>query len=80
MSQTTRVYADKASEAADRAQEKVSELANRASARAHEAGDTVRDYGHRAADSVEETVHDRPLMTILGAVGIGLLIGALLKR
>lgn len=40
----------------------------------------ARVYGHRAADRMERQVKERPLVSILAALGIGALLGRLLTR
>ncbi len=71
---------DKAAKYANTAQEKIGDAVDEASARVRDASDTVRDYTNRAADRVEESVHNYPLSTVAGAVAIGFLLGAVLKR
>jgi ElaB/YqjD/DUF883 family membrane-anchored ribosome-binding protein len=65
---------------ANRAEEKFDRAADKASARVSEAGTAVRDYGNQAVDKLEETVQDRPMATIAGAVALGFVLGVLLKR
>jgi ElaB/YqjD/DUF883 family membrane-anchored ribosome-binding protein len=80
MAQTDRTYADKASQMANRAERKFEHVADHASARINEAGDAVRDYSKQAADKIEDSIHDRPMATIAGAVALGVVLGVLLKR
>jgi ElaB/YqjD/DUF883 family membrane-anchored ribosome-binding protein len=80
MAHTATNYADKASKMANRAEEKIERVADKASARVNEAGNAVRDYGNQAVDKLEESVHDRPMATIAGAVALGFVLGVLLKR
>lgn len=80
MAQTATNYADKASKMANRAEEKFESVADKASARVNEAGNAVREYGNQAVDKLEETVQDRPMATIAGAVALGFVLGVLLKR
>ena len=80
MAHTATNYADKASKMANRAEEKFERAADKASARVNEAGNAVREYGNQAVDKLEESVHDRPMATIAGAVALGFVLGVLLKR
>ncbi len=70
----------KASEYADRAQEKLNEAGEMVSERAKQAGKAVRDYSDRAVEKVDESVREYPLATLAGAVAIGFVLGAILKR
>lgn len=70
----------KASEVADRAQEKLGEAYDEVSARAGEARDAVRDYANQAADKLDDSLKNRPMTTLVGAVAIGFLLGAIWKR
>jgi ElaB/YqjD/DUF883 family membrane-anchored ribosome-binding protein len=80
MAHTATNYADKASKMANRAEEKFESVADKASARVNEAGNAVRDYGNQAVEKLEESVQDRPMATIAGAVALGFVLGVLLKR
>jgi ElaB/YqjD/DUF883 family membrane-anchored ribosome-binding protein len=40
----------------------------------------ARDRGGHAVETVEETIEDRPFVSVLAAFGIGVLIGTLLGR
>lgn len=71
---------NKATEVADRAQEKFSEAVDEVSVRAREARDAVRDYGNQAADKLDESLRTRPMTTLVGAVAVGFLLGAIWKR
>lgn len=71
---------NKASEVADRAQEKVNEAVDEVSARTKEARDAVRDYANLAADKLDESIQTRPMSTLIGAVAVGFVLGALWKR
>jgi ElaB/YqjD/DUF883 family membrane-anchored ribosome-binding protein len=42
--------------------------------------DTVRERGQAAADSLAEQIQDRPLTSVGIALGVGLVLGALLRR
>ena len=50
----------------------------------HDAGergrDAVTDFSESIGSTVEETVRSRPLATVAVALGLGVLVGALLRR
>ncbi|NVO16938.1 MAG: DUF883 family protein [Rhodoplanes sp.] len=50
----------------------------------HDAGergrDAVTDFAESIGSTVEETVRSRPLTTVAVALGLGVLVGALLRR
>ncbi|MFZ1883031.1 MAG: hypothetical protein WAU53_05375 [Rhodoplanes sp.] len=50
----------------------------------HDAGergrDAVTDFSESIGSTVEETVRSRPLTTVAVALGLGVLVGALLRR
>jgi ElaB/YqjD/DUF883 family membrane-anchored ribosome-binding protein len=71
---------NKASEVADRASEKMDEAMDEVSVRAREARDAVRDYANQAADKLDESIQTRPMSTLIGAVAVGFVLGALWKR
>jgi ElaB/YqjD/DUF883 family membrane-anchored ribosome-binding protein len=71
---------NKASEVADKAQEKMDEAIDEVSVRAKEARDAVRDYANQAADKLDESIQTRPMTTLIGAVAVGFVLGALWKR
>jgi ElaB/YqjD/DUF883 family membrane-anchored ribosome-binding protein len=48
--------------------------------RAREAGDAVRDYANQAADVLDDSIQNRPMTTLLGAIAFGFVLGALWKR
>jgi len=50
------------------------------SVRAREARDAVRDYANQAADKLDESIQQRPMSTLIGAVAVGFVLGALWKR
>ncbi len=69
-----------ASDLADRGAEYAERAYDEVSVRAREAGDAVRDYANRAADTLDESIQERPMTTLLGAVAFGFVLGALWKR
>jgi ElaB/YqjD/DUF883 family membrane-anchored ribosome-binding protein len=71
---------NKASDVADKAQEKMDEAIDEVSVRAKEARDAVRDYANQAADKLDESIQTRPMTTLIGAVAVGFVLGALWKR
>jgi ElaB/YqjD/DUF883 family membrane-anchored ribosome-binding protein len=71
---------NKASDMASRAQETLEDAADEVQARAKEAGDTVRRYANEAADRLDESLQTRPMTTLIGAVVVGFVLGALWKR
>jgi ElaB/YqjD/DUF883 family membrane-anchored ribosome-binding protein len=71
--------ADKAGQFADRAAERAGEAYDEVAARAQEAGNVVRDYAGKAADTLDDSIHNRPMATLLGAVAVGFVVGALWK-
>jgi ElaB/YqjD/DUF883 family membrane-anchored ribosome-binding protein len=40
----------------------------------------VRDYANQAADKLDESLKERPMTTLIGAVAVGFLLGAIWKR
>jgi ElaB/YqjD/DUF883 family membrane-anchored ribosome-binding protein len=42
--------------------------------------DSAKKHGLEMADTLEEQIHEHPLATVGAAFGIGLLVGALLRR
>lgn len=71
---------NKATEVADRASEKMDQAMDEVSVRAREARDAVRDYANQAADKLDESIQTRPMSTLIGAVAVGFILGALWKR
>jgi ElaB/YqjD/DUF883 family membrane-anchored ribosome-binding protein len=71
---------NKASDMASKAQEKLEGAADEVQMRAREAGDTVRRYANEAADRLDESLQARPMTTLIGAVAVGFVLGALWKR
>jgi ElaB/YqjD/DUF883 family membrane-anchored ribosome-binding protein len=69
----------KASEVVDSAQEKFGEAYDEVSARAVEAGDAVREYAHQAGGMLDESLKTRPIQTLIGAVAVGFVLGAIWK-
>ena len=72
--------ADKASDMIDRASERASEAYDEVADRAREGADAVRDYANRAADALDDSLQNRPMTTLLGAIAFGFVLGALWKR
>ena len=70
----------KAADMADRAQEKIEDAVDEVQARAKEARDTAREYANKAADKLDESLQTRPMTTLIGAVAVGFVLGALWKR
>lgn len=66
-------------DAGDTIESKANEFADRATDKAKEAAEAARYYAEKGAEKVEETVHQYPLATIVGAAVAGLLVGALLR-
>ena len=77
---TANRLADKASDIADRVSDKAQDAYDEVSVRAREAGDAVRDYASTAADALDDSLQNRPMTTLLGAVAFGFVLGALWKR
>jgi ElaB/YqjD/DUF883 family membrane-anchored ribosome-binding protein len=77
---TANRLADKASDMIDRASDRASDAYDEVSVRAREAGDAVRDYANQAADVLDDSIQNRPMTTLLGAVAFGFVLGALWKR
>jgi len=71
---------DKAGDVMDRASEKAEEAYDEVAMRAREARDAVRDYGNQAADMLDDSIQNRPMTTIVGAIAFGFVLGALWKR
>ncbi len=65
---------------ADTAKEKIGEAVDEVQTRAKEAGDMVRDYANQAADKLDESLKTRPMTTLVGAMAVGFVLGALWKR
>ena len=80
MAQTTYQKGKSALEdAGDTAGSKANELADRASDKTKEAAESARHYAEKGAQMVEETVHQYPIATVVGAAVAGLIVGALLR-
>jgi ElaB/YqjD/DUF883 family membrane-anchored ribosome-binding protein len=77
---TANRLADKASDMIDRASDRASDAYDEVSVRAREAGDAVRDYANQAADVLDDSIQNRPMTTLLGAIAFGFVLGALWKR
>jgi ElaB/YqjD/DUF883 family membrane-anchored ribosome-binding protein len=71
---------NKASDIADTAKERIGEAVDEVQTRAKEAGDMVRDYANQAADKLDESLKTRPMTTLVGAMAVGFVLGALWKR
>lgn len=80
MAQTTYQKGKSALEdAGDTVENRTNELADRASDKAKEAAESARYYTEKGAQKLEETVHQYPIATVVGAAVAGLLVGALLR-
>jgi ElaB/YqjD/DUF883 family membrane-anchored ribosome-binding protein len=77
---TANRLADKASDMIDRASDRAADAYDEVSVRAREAGDAVRDYANQAADVLDDSIQNRPMTTLLGAIAFGFVLGALWKR
>ena len=77
---TANRLADKASDMIDRASERASDAYDEVAVRAREGADAVRDYANRAADALDDSLQNRPMTTLLGAIAFGFVLGALWKR
>ena len=77
---TANRLADKASDMIDRASERAGEAYDEMAVRAREGADAVRDYANRAADALDDSLQNRPMTTLLGAIAFGFVLGALWKR
>ena len=77
---TANRLADKASDMVDRVSNQAQDAYDEVSVRAREAGDAVRDYASHAADALDDSLQNRPMTTLLGAVAFGFVLGALWKR
>ena len=77
---TANRLADKASDVLDRASDRAQEAYDDMSDRAREATDAAREYANRAADALDDSIQNRPMTTLLGAVAFGFVLGALWKR
>jgi ElaB/YqjD/DUF883 family membrane-anchored ribosome-binding protein len=72
--------ADKASDMIDRASDRAADAYDEVSVRAREAGDAAREYANQAADMLDDSIQNRPMTTLLGAIAFGFVLGALWKR
>jgi len=71
---------NKATEMAETAKEKIGDAVDEVQTRAKEAGDMVLDYANQAADKLDESLKTRPMTTLVGAMAVGFVLGALWKR
>jgi ElaB/YqjD/DUF883 family membrane-anchored ribosome-binding protein len=71
---------DKAMEFGDRVTERATDAYHEVATRAQQAGDAVSGYAGRAADSLDDSIQNRPMTALLGAVAAGFVAGALWKR
>lgn len=65
---------------AEDARSSVSELASTLREELLRALEGAKDRGKRSVATVEETIEDRPFLTLLTAFGAGILLGKLLDR
>lgn len=61
------------------AREAVSECAEHGAERIRDAADTAVDAGKRAMREVGRNISERPVTSLLAALGIGMLVGAILR-
>jgi ElaB/YqjD/DUF883 family membrane-anchored ribosome-binding protein len=59
--------------------ERVEEAAERSEERVTEAVERLRKYGCNVCEQLAATAHEKPLLTILAAVGAGVILRGLLK-
>jgi ElaB/YqjD/DUF883 family membrane-anchored ribosome-binding protein len=79
-SQITDIFGAKGGAVLSRARANVEGAMADASAKGQEAVDAVREVGDNVVDAIDESLKKRPYTTLLLAVGIGFLFGAIWRR
>lgn len=78
-SSTTRDPLDKTRDATSSLSNRMEEAAQSLAEQGREVGESMQYMAENVRGSVEKSVRDQPMTTLLGAVAIGFVIGALWK-